>query len=147
MKEIIDDFTFFPVGIFESTTEKDCERFISEYCSDNSGFHKYLNEKIVEKHILVPELMQRSCINKNYGYNILSGARKNPSRDRILALCIAAKMTLSEVQHSLIIAGQSILYWRDERDVRIAFAISAGICDVMRINIMLSEKGIAPLEV
>lgn len=147
MKGQVEDFTYFPEEIFDMATESDCDQYIAENCINAEEFHQYLNEKIVEKNISVPILMQRSCINKNYGYNILNGARKKPSRDRVLALCIAARMTLGEVQQGLILAKQGILYWRDERDVRIAFAINSGISDVMRLNIILLESGSVPLEV
>ena len=147
MKEHKYDYTYFPDFVSGISSEEDCERHISEYCAHNKSFHLYLNEKIVEKKISVPELMRRSCINKNYGYNILNGARRKPSRDRIIALCIAARMTLGELQHALILAKQAVLCWCDERDVRIASAVENSMGDVMKVNLILAEKGVEPLDV
>ena len=147
MKEYSYDYSYFPGFVSDISTQEACEKYISEHCTHNKSFHQFLNEKIVEKKISVPELMRRSCINKNYGYNILNGARKRPSRDRIIALCIAAKMTLGELQHALVLAKQAVLCWCDERDVRIASAVENSIGDVMKINLMLAEKGVEPLDV
>lgn len=141
------EYNYIPVDLSGINTPKDEEEYLINYCVREEHFHRYLNRLIAERGVSVSELMRRSCINKNYGYNIINGARKHPGRDKVLALCIAAGMNVHEVQHSLILSKESILYWRDERDMRIVFAIRKGINDVMKLNIMLSEHGLEPLNV
>ena len=147
MKGFLKECNFFPDGLSGINTMEECEAYIVQHCLSYETFHHFLNEKIGERSISVPELMKKSCINKNYGYNILNGVRKKPSRDKTIALCIAARMTLEETQYALILARQPILFWKDERDVRIAFGIKSEIFDVMKLNIILTECGVAPLEV
>lgn len=147
MKEELNGHPLIPEELLAIKTMAEAEKFIAEHCHKKEPFHQYLNRKMSERGVSVPELMRKSCVNKNYGYNIVNGARKKPSRDKIIALCVASKMTLKEVQQALLLAQEGLLYWCDERDVRIAVAINTGISDVMQLNIMLSEKGIAPLDV
>lgn len=75
------------------------------------------------KRIGKAELIRRSNLDRTYGYQILNGTRQ-PGRDKILLLCIAAGMTFDEVQRGLKIAGESILYSRKKRDAIITFAIN-----------------------
>lgn len=86
-------------------------------------------------------------VNKNYVYNILNGDKKKPGRDKILALCIGARMSYSETQRALEIGNVAPLYPKDERDVRIAVGINSGAGDVMKINLILDEYGLEPINV
>ena len=127
--------------------EKDAENFIKCWCSNDLNLHEYLNSIIVERNIKISELMKNSCINRNYGYNLLNGKRRNPGRDKVLALCVAMKLTAKETQELLMVAKAGGLYFRSERDVRIATALNGKIGDVLRLNILLESKGLDPLDV
>lgn len=128
---------------------EDEEKYIKKYVYTYSRetFAQYLQKYMYEKSITVTEVMKNSGINRNYGYNIINGARKNPGRDKVIALCLGAGMDIDDIQYSLAIAGLCILNPRDERDVRIAAAAMRGMKDITRLNIYLEEHGIEPLAV
>ena len=127
--------------------ENAVEEYISRWCMDEVRFHKAMNDCLIKHHITLSELMENSRINRNYGYNIINGRRQKPSRDKVIAMCIAAKLSLEETQEMLAIAKVGCLYYRRERDVRIAAAINNKIEDVLKVNIILESKGLEPLEV
>lgn len=133
----------------EIKKEEDADKFIEHYVKHKSYnyFYEFLNDYIAENQIDISLVMTYSRINKNYGYNITNGTRKNPGRDKILALCIGAEMSLSNTQRALEIAKVGSIYPKDERDVWIAVAINNKIRDVLKVNILLEEKGLPPLDV
>lgn len=128
-------------------SKRDVEGFIEEYCETKELFHEYMRRKINEKDLRVADIMKRSGINQNYGYNILSGARKNPGRDKVLAICLGSGMSFDETQEALDSSGCARLYYKNERDVRIAYALNNSIMDVVKVNMELSDKGLDPLAV
>lgn len=109
-------------------------------------FYQYLNEIIARKQLKTSEVIEKSGINKNYVYNIINGDKKNPGRDKVLALCIGAGMTYRETQKGLALAKVALLYPRDERDVRIAVSINQGINRVLEVNLVLEEYGLSIIE-
>ena len=128
-------------------TDVEVEAFVNKWCEEKRDLHLELSKAMASKEVSLSELMHRSGINRNYGYNIVNGRRKNPSRDKVLALCIAMRLTVSEAQELLAVANVRELYFRDERDVRIAAAMNNGIADVLELNILLESKGVLPLEI
>ncbi len=84
------------------------------------------------------DIIRAAQLDRTYGYQILSGARQ-PGRDKILALCIAAGLTLRETQRCLECAGEGILYARSSRDAVIIYGIEHRM-DVMQINELLADK-------
>lgn len=125
------------------------EKFIKKYAINKEGkyFYEYLQQYIAESKMTMSKVMTNSRLNKNYGYNIVNGTRKSPGRDKVIALCIGAKMTFEECQEALKIAHHPILNPRDERDIRIAVFINNGGGDVLKLNIILEGKGVLPLNV
>ena len=127
--------------------QQEADDFVRSHGLEENSFSAYLLRVLAEKGLDKSQAAARSGISKNYVYNILSGSRPNPGRDKILALCIASQMTYRQTQRALEIAGQAPLYPRDERDVRIAIAINSGICDVLKVNLLLDEHGLTPLDI
>ena len=127
--------------------ESAAREFIEKWCKAPLLFHEYINEIMVEKNLSLPDLMKSSGINRNYGYNIINGKRLRPSRDKVLALCVAASLSVEQTQEALSIAGVAQLYYKRERDVRIAAALNEGIEDVLSLNILLEKNGMEPLDV
>ena len=126
--------------------DKEAEQFISEH-SDASSLHGFLNGLMAEKDITIPALIESSGISRNYIYNILSGKRTNPSRDKVIAICIGLGASFSQTNKALELVKQSALYPRDERDARIAIAINQCVQNVTEVNIMLEKNGLKPLDV
>ena len=128
-------------------TEEEIRAFVEEHCSGSSTIKDHLSHILAKKEITFSSLLEKSNINKNYGYNLISGARKNPGRDKVIAICVGAEMTFQETQETLDIAKVGRLYYCDERDVRIAAAINSKIGSVTKLNLALAEHGLAPLDV
>ena len=115
---------------------------VSEFLQANgeteNSFGEYFSRYISEKGIDVPEILKRSGVSRNYIYNILNGDR-DPGRDKVLALCVAAGMTYMETDRALELAGERRIYPKDERDARIAIMINQGVQNVTEVNIMLDK--------
>ncbi|MEY8364088.1 helix-turn-helix transcriptional regulator [Anaerovoracaceae bacterium 41-7] len=130
---------------------KDCseaDQFIDAYKErEFTYFYEYLNWMIGVKGLTTSEVVAASGISRNYVYNILNGDKKNPGRDKVIALCIGAEMNYSQTQRGLEIAKAAPLYPKDERDVRIAVAINKGIRSVTEVNLLLDQCGVEPLKV
>lgn len=108
---------------------------LPDTCMDFAGcFQHFLEIHDLKK----SDIIRTAQLDRTYGYQILSGARQ-PGRDKILALCIAAGLTLRETQRCLECAGEGILYARSSRDAVIIYGIEHHI-DVMRMNELLADK-------
>lgn len=85
-------------------------------------------------------LLQRCGMNRTTFYHIMNGNRQ-PGRDHIIALCIAAGLTVSETQRALELSKQGILYSRSRRDAILIFCINHGITNHMDVNELLDQFG------
>lgn len=90
------------------------------------------------------ELILASQIQRNYAYQILNGT-KNPGRDKVLALCLAAEMDYTETQRALALANLGKLYPRRKRDSIIIFALDQKL-SVQQTNELLFEEKESILE-
>ena len=133
------------LGLIKSDSE--VEEFVGRWCEAEEDFNLVLERILSEKAITVSEFMKNSRINRNYGYNIINGKRKNPGRDKVLAMCIASGLSVEEAQELLYRAKVGGLFYKSERDVRIAAALSNKVRDVLKVNIMLEARGLEPLMV
>ena len=122
------------------------EKFIEQY-SETGELHTFLNYLLAKSGITITELIERSCVNKNYIYNILNGERKSPGRDKVIALCIGLEAGFRNTNRALELVKYAPLYPKDERDARIAIAINQGVHSVTDVNILLETKGLSPLDV
>ena len=68
------------------------------------------------------DVISKSNIDKTYGYQMFSGVRTNPSRDKILMLCFGLDADMNDVQTLLKKAGYAPLYPRIRRDSALIFA-------------------------
>ena len=66
-------------------------------------------------------ISQEAMLHTSYVGNIINGKKRNPSRDALIAICLAIGTELEEVQYLLKYAGQAPLYVRRKRDVIIWF--------------------------
>lgn len=100
----------------------------------------YLNALLEEKQVNKSEMIKLSGLDRTYTYQILSGAKKNPDRDKVLAICFALKLSFEETQNLLKTAKYPILYARIKKDSIIIFALqhNASLADV---NEMLYDFG------
>ena len=102
---------------------------------------EYLNTYIGNNGLVTADVIRSSLLSRDYAYSILNGNRPNPTRDRVIALCIAMHMNLEEVQRALELCNAGILYPKDARDMAIIICINTSIYDIAEINDFLVEKG------
>ena len=85
-----------------------------------------LTELYEQKHLTKAALARRAGMSEVYLHQVFAG-RRNPSRDRLLCLCIGLEATVEETQQLLRQAGYAQLYPRVRRDAIILHAIAHGI--------------------
>lgn len=92
---------------------------------------QFLSEYIKAKNLTKSHIIKSAEISEIFGFQVLSGTR-NPSRNTLLSLCIAMKMTVEEVQTALKIAKFAPLYPKHKRDSIIILGIAKhkGVCEI-----------------
>lgn len=68
------------------------------------------------------ELARRSCMSEVYLHQVFAG-RRNPSRDKLLCLCIGMELSFDETQELLKEAAYAQLYPRIKREAVIIHGI------------------------
>ena len=91
-----------------------------------------LTELYEQKDLTKAELARRASMSEVYLHQVFSG-RRNPSRDRLLCLCIGLGCSLEETQRLLQQATCAQLYPRIKRDAIITHGILHGT-DLNDIN-------------
>ena len=82
-----------------------------------------LTELYEQKHLTKAALARQAGMSEVYLHQVFAG-RRNPSRDRLLCLCIGLEATVDETQQLLRQAGYAQLYPRVRRDAIILHAIA-----------------------
>ena len=101
---------------------------IDSYIHDNEDcfFERSITETLEElyerKSVSKALLARQSGMSEVYLHQVFSG-RRNPSRDRLLCLCIGLEATLEETQRLLKLSAYAQLYPRSRRDAIIAYGI------------------------
>lgn len=85
-----------------------------------------LTELYEQKHLTKAALARQAGMSEVYLHQVFAG-RRNPSRDRLLCLCIGLEATVEETQQLLRQASYAQLYPRVRRDAIILHAIAHGI--------------------
>lgn len=98
-----------------------------------------LKQIIEQKKLKKADIIRKSGINEIYAYQIFSG-KKEPSRDKVIALCFGMELNIDEVQTVLKHTNYPQLYARDQRDSIILFCIEQKK-NVIDCNNMLYEYG------
>ena len=101
---------------------------IDTYLHDNEEyfFDQNITETLAQlyerKAVSKATLARQSSMSEVYLHQVFSG-RRNPSRDRLLCLCIGLDATLEETQRLLKLSAYAQLYPRSRRDAIIAYGI------------------------
>ncbi len=93
------------------------EPFFSE-----RGVAELLAQLYETKDLTKAELARRASISEVYLHQVFAG-RRNPSRDRLLCICIGLGITLEETQRMLTQGGYALLYPRTRRDAIISYGL------------------------
>lgn len=85
----------------------------------------YLNGLLALKDAKRIDVIHAANLNETFGYQIFTGDR-NPSRDKVLALCFALQCSFKESQRMLWHADVSRLYLKNRRDAIISYCLLHG---------------------
>ena len=99
---------------------------------------------LITKHLGKSEVIERSDLTKTYGYEIMRGEKKNPSRDILIRLCIGMELNIEETNRVLKMVPHSPLYPRNKRDAIITYGITHRL-GIVRLNILLKDYNCEPL--
>ena len=127
------------------------EKNIKNYIKDNKDefetktLHEELTRLLEKYNLSKSEVIKISNLQASYGYQILNGTKENPSRDKLLALCIAMKINFDETQKVLTLAKCGILYPRYLRDSIIISSINKQ-SGLQKLNQLLCDMDMDILE-
>ena len=101
---------------------------IDSYLKDNRPFFTersisdLLHSLYSKRDLTKAALARKAGMSEVYLHQVFSG-RRNPSRDRLLCLCIGLETTLEEAQQLLKQAGYAQLYPKVKRDAIISYGL------------------------
>jgi len=104
------------------------EASIDSYIRENSSYFsnysvaELLTELYKKKSLSKAALARKAGMSEIYLHQVFSG-RRNPSRDRLLCLCVGLGATLDETQRLLLEASYAQLYPKNKRDAIISHGI------------------------
>lgn len=126
------------------TFEEFEEKYGDDFLSEDLRLQHYLSELVFKYNPVLTAVSVEAGCNDGYFGHLVSGRRTNPSRDVLIALCLAMGTTIEEVQKLLKYAGHAPLYVRRKRDVVIWFSFMKGI-SVGDTDECLKNKGLTAL--
>ncbi len=129
-------------------TPKELEQYLAELknSKQDKNLSEYLNYIIHINKLELKDVVTGSGLEPHYAYQIINGNKSNPSRIKVIALCIACHMTTQETQHALTLSHNGILYPRDTGDAIIIFNLNQKNWSVDSINVQLHNEGLPILE-
>lgn len=86
------------------------------------GLTDALQRLFEERSMAKTTLAKSSGISEVYLHQVFAG-RRNPSRDRLLCICVGLGITLDETQRLLTQGGYAQLYPRTRRDAIISYGV------------------------
>lgn len=106
--------------------EKDLQKYLTDNAEEFENAVLYLElDKLLQKYNRKKaDIIRLSNLDKTYVYQIFDGTRQNPSRDKLLAICIACGADLPEIQRILCTGHCQQLYPRRVRDSIIIYGIT-----------------------
>lgn len=119
--------------------KQDLDDYLTDLSDDSRAFADYYFSLPAVSEIPLHTLIAASGIERTYFYQIKSG-RRRPGQGKVLALCFAAGLPLSETQRLLKLAGAGALYARNRRDAIIIYAIRNGYT-LQAANELLDDYG------
>ena len=99
---------------------------------------EYLEKLIAEKGLNKSEIIEKSEMSEVYAYQIISGIKTNPKREKVLCLAVGMGLSLEETQELLKKTGYAPLYAKSPFDAIIIYGLAKGF-GVVQINNLLFE--------
>jgi len=109
---------------------------------DNTTLAEALNHLLGKSTCSKADIVRLSNLDKVYTYQIFDGTKSNPSRNKLLAICISLGSDLTETQYILRLGHAEPLHPRNVRDSVIIFAINhkTSIMDLNNILYDMKEE-------
>ena len=127
-------------NILKSATLKDFEKIAKNEIQEGvPSLSAYLENYLAAHSLDKSTVIKDSLMDRYYAYGIINGNSRNPTRDRVIALCLAMHMTLDEAQRALRLAKLGALYSKNSRDAIIIIAFNSGTYNVLELNDFLYE--------
>lgn len=118
---------------FETFLENNKDEMVSNNLSE------CLTKLIRVKNKSKAEVVKKSNLNRSYAYQIFSGEKKHPGRDKVIALCIGLELCIEETQSLLKSTGYRELYARDPKDAIVIYSLENSY-DIIATNSLLDEN-------
>lgn len=125
-------------GHFQEVTQ-----FMDEI-NDFPVFNNYLYEVMKRHGFSATDVIKESRFERSYFYHLLSGHKKNPSRNTVIRIAFCIHATLVETQQLLRLASTGMLYPKILRDAALIYAIEKNY-SMQEANHHLLSLDLAPL--
>lgn len=116
------------------------QTYLEQHPTHERELASYLDELLQERGLKRKDVVREAQLNDTYGYQIFTGQRKHPSRDKILQIAFAMGLDLRTTDRLLQAAGVSRLYCKDRRDAIIMFCIDRH-ASLTKVNETLFDMG------
>ncbi|MGN0522658.1 MAG: hypothetical protein ACI4IG_00110 [Eubacterium sp.] len=111
------------------------QQIIEEICLSD-----YLKELIESKSLNKAEIIEGAEMSEVYAYQIISGIKKHPQREKVLCLAFGMKLSFKETQDLLKKTGYAQLYAKNPFDSVIIYGLCKGL-SIIEVNNLLFEYG------
>ncbi len=128
----------------DMTLEKFEKLFPPEFLDDDRHVGNWLEGLLNDYNKKASVVSEEAGLATSYVGHIINGRKRNPSRDALIAICLAIGTNLKEVQDLLKYAGQAPLYVRRRRDVVIWFGFMKKM-SLDEVDENLTKRGYRPL--
>ncbi|MBQ9234432.1 MAG: helix-turn-helix transcriptional regulator [Lachnospiraceae bacterium] len=125
------------------TKSMECFMTNPKITDEYKTFIKYFRSLPQVQKLTDSDLINLSGIEKSYYYQIFKGTR-NPSRDKVLRLCIGAGLSMRETTRALELSQLAPLYPKNRRDIIISVAINQH-ASVLDTDTLLDKYNEEPL--
>lgn len=99
----------------------------------------FWEQLIKEKKYSKSNIINKADFSYCYFYDVING-RKMPTKDKVVRLALAMKMSIDECQQALKISGRSALYPKVRRDSVLIYAIDKHLT-ISQCNNLLAQYG------
>lgn len=89
---------------------------------DNLTFSEYLNHILDAKHMSKAQVLSKTTIQRNYGYQIFDGS-KVPNKDKVIQLSLGFGLDLRVTNNLLSLSNNGMLYPKVKRDALLIYCI------------------------
>lgn len=103
---------------------------VDDYLQDHPASERQLGDylcELAQAHGMErKDAVHAAGLDDTYGYQLFTGRRLHPSRDKVLALALAMHLSVRETDRLLQAAGVSRLYCKNRRDAVVIFHLDRG---------------------